>query len=263
MPAWGLSRPLCYPNKAIMSYPINPGFLTNQRVIILGGSAGIGLATAQTAAAEGAQVVIVSSSQARVDSALQTLPTGSEGYAVDLTSEAQIKAFFTQRGPFDHLVFTAGEKLQLGEIAATELSAMRQAFEVRYFGAVTAVKYAQPYLRPGGSVVLTTGIARMRPGKGWAVAASILGAMDALTRALAVELAPIRVNTVSPGIVKTDLWADMPAADREAMYAHFNQQLLTGRVGEPADIAQTYLYLLRQPFSTGQTVVVDGGGVLV
>ena len=239
------------------------GFLVNQRIIVLGGSAGIGLATAQAAAAEGAQVVIVSSSQPRLDSALQTLPAGTEGHAVDLADEARIAAFFAQCGAFDHLIFTAGDSLQIGEIASTDLAAVRRAFEVRYFGALTAVKYAQPHLRPGGSVVLTTGIASRRPGKGWAVGASICGAMEALTRALAVELAPIRVNAVSPGIVKTDLWANIPAADREAMYASFGQQLLAGRVGEAADIAQTYLYLLRQPFGTGQTVVVDGGGVLV
>ncbi len=239
------------------------GFLTNKRVFILGGSAGIGLATAQAAAAEGAQVLIVSSNQARLDQALQTLPTSAQGHALDLTNETQLQAFFAQSGEFDHLVFTAGDALHLAELPGTDLAAVRRAFEVRYFGALSAVKYAQPHLRPGGSVVLTTGIASLRPGKGWAVGASICGAMDGLTRALAVELAPIRVNAVSPGIVKTDLWNSIPEAEREAMYAHFAQQLPVGHVGEAADIAQTYLYLLRQPFSTGQIIVADGGGVLV
>ena len=238
-------------------------FLTNKRVIVLGGIAGIGLATAQAAATEGAQVLIVSSNQARLDQALQTLPASAQGHALDLANEGQLQAFFAKVGDFDHLVFTAGDALQIGELATTDLAAVRRAFEVRYFGALAAVKYAQPHLRPGGSVVLTTGIASRRPGKGWAVGASICGAVDALTRALAIELAPIRVNTVSPGIVKTDLWASMPDVEREAMYAHFAQQLPVGRAGEAADIAQTYLYLLRQPFSTGQTIVVDGGGVLV
>lgn len=246
-----------------MSQPTTPGFSTNKRVIVLGGSAGIGLATAQAAAAEGAQVVIASSNPARLANALQTLPAGSEGYALDLTDEAQVAAFFDQRGAFDHLVFTAGESLLLGAVAATSLAAMRQAFELRYFGALMAVKYAQPQLRPGGSVVLTTGIASRRPSKGWAVGASLCGAMDGLTRALAVELAPIRVNAVSPGVVKTDLWASLPQAAREAMFAGIGQQLPVGRVGEAAEVAQTYLYLLRQSFSTGQIVVVDGGGVLV
>jgi NAD(P)-dependent dehydrogenase (short-subunit alcohol dehydrogenase family) len=246
-----------------MSEQATPGFLVNKRVILLGGTAGIGLATAQAAAAEGAQVVIVSSSQARVESALQTLPAGSEGYAVDLADEARVQAFFNQRGAFDHLIFTAGEALQLGELAGTGLAAVRQAFELRYFGALAAVKYAYPHLRAGGSVVLTTGIASRRPGKGWAVGASICGAIDGLTRALAVELAPIRVNAVSPGVIKTDLWASMPPSEREAMYASIGQGLPVGHVGEAAEVAQTYLYLLRQTFSTGQIVVVDGGTVLV
>lgn len=246
-----------------MSQPTTPGFLINQRVIILGGSAGIGLATAQAAAAEGAQVIIASSNQTRVERALQTLPASAQGHALDLADEAQLQAFFAKIGDFDHLIFTAGDALQVGELATTSLVAVQRAFEVRYFGALAAVKYAQPHLRPGGSVVLTTGIASRRPGKGWAVGASICSAVEGLTRALAVELAPIRVNAVSPGIVKTDLWASMPAAERDAMYTHFAQTLPVGRAGEAADIAQTYLYLLRQPFSTGQTVVVDGGGVLV
>jgi NAD(P)-dependent dehydrogenase (short-subunit alcohol dehydrogenase family) len=239
------------------------GFLTNKRVIILGGSAGIGLATAQAAAAEGAQVVIASSNQARLDQALQTLPTSAKGHRLNLTDEEQLQAFFAQSGDFDHLLFTAGDALHLGELATTNLAAVRQAFEVRYFGALAAVKYAQPHLRPGGSVVLTTGIASLRPGKGWAVGASICGAMDGLTRALAVELAPIRVNAVSPGIVKTDLWATMPEAEREAMYANIGERLPVGHAGEAAEVAQTYLYLLRQTYSTGQVIVVDGGNVLV
>ena len=246
-----------------MAAATHPGFLTNKRVVVLGGSAGIGLATAQAAAAEGAQVLIASSSQARLDQALATLPAGSQGHALDLSKEAQIKDFFATCEAFDHLVFTAGDTLHIDALGGTDLAAVHQAFALRYFGALAAVKYAQPLLRPGGSVVLTTGVASLRPGKGWFAGASICGAMDALTRALAVELAPIRVNAVSPGIVKTDLWAGMPAAEREAMYAHFSQQLPVGRPGEAADIAQTYLYLMRQPFSTGQVVVVDGGGVLV
>jgi NAD(P)-dependent dehydrogenase (short-subunit alcohol dehydrogenase family) len=240
-----------------------PSVLAGQRVMLLGGSGGLGLATAQAAAADGAQVVIVSSNQARINRALADLPTGSEGHVVDLTDEAQVKQFFAQNGAFDHLIFSAGEALQLSALANTDLAAMRQTFELRYFGTLAAVKYATPHLRPGGSIVLTSGIASLRPGKGWAVAASICGAMEALTRALAVELAPIRVNAVVPGVVKTDLWASLPVADREAMYAGLAQTLPVGRVGEAADVAQTYLYLLRQPLSTGQTVVVDGGAVLV
>ena len=87
--------------------------------------------------------------------------------------------------------------------------------------------------------------------------------MESLTRALAVELAPIRVNSVCPGVVKTDLWKGLAEADREAMYRNMGERLLVGRVGEAQDLAETYLYLMQQRYGTGQVIVVDGGGVLV
>ena len=125
-----------------------------------------------------------------------------------------------------------------------------------------AAKYGSGSIRPGGSIVFTSGIAGQRPRAGWAFGASICSAMEGLTRALAVELAPIRVNIVSPGVVKTPLWAAMPEADREALYRQMAEKLLVGHVGEPEEIAEAYLYLMRQTYGTGQVIVVDGGGVL-
>jgi NAD(P)-dependent dehydrogenase (short-subunit alcohol dehydrogenase family) len=237
--------------------------LKDKRVVILGGTSGIGLATAQAAAQEGATLVVASSQQRSVDKALATLPGSTEGRTLDLLNEDAVRSLFDRIGAFDHLVFTAGESLQLGEVAATSLASARQAFNLRFWGAFAAAKYASGLIRPGGSIVLTTGIASLRPRKGWAVAASICGAMDALTRALAVELAPVRVNAVSPGVVRTALWSNMSEADRDAMYRDIGAALPVGRVGEARDIAQAYLYLMREGFSTGQVVVVDGGTVLV
>jgi NAD(P)-dependent dehydrogenase (short-subunit alcohol dehydrogenase family) len=111
--------------------------------------------------------------------------------------------------------------------------------------------------------VLTTGIAGQRPQKGWVIAASVCGATEALTRALAVELAPIRVNAVSPGVVRTNLWQSMSAPEREPLFESVGKSLPVGRVGEAHDVAQAYLFLMQPGFSTGQTVVVDGGTVLV
>jgi NAD(P)-dependent dehydrogenase (short-subunit alcohol dehydrogenase family) len=191
------------------------------------------------------------------------LPEGTQGHVVDLTDEAQVSALFDKIGAFDHLVYTAGDALLLGDFASLSIADAKRAFDVRYWGAVTAVKYAAPHIAQGGSIVLTTGIASARPFKGWVVPASILGAMEALTRALAVELAPIRVNVVSPGVVKTAMWDQLPQEDREGLYRDVGAKLLTGRVGEADEVAETYLYLMRQTFSTGQVVTVDGGGVLV
>lgn len=235
----------------------------NQRIVLLGGTSGIGFATARAALAAGASVVVGSSNRQRVDQAVASLGDRAEGHVIDLGDEAAVCGLFERLGDFDHLVYSAGDSLQIGPLADTGLDAVRKAFDIRFFGAVAAAKHAMPHLRPGGSVVLTGGIASLRPQKGWTAVASICGAMEGFMRALAVELAPIRVNLVSPGLVKTPLWAGIPEAQRDALYAASGASLPVGRVGEADDIAQTYLYLMSNRYSTGQTVVVDGGGVLV
>jgi len=237
--------------------------LDGKKVIVLGGSSGIGYAVAEYALAEGARVVIGSSHAGRVDAAVTALGTKAEGHALDLTDEAAIEAFFNGVGSFDHLVFTAGDSLKLGEIGATDLSLARRAFDIRYWGALAAVKYGAPRIVQGGSIVLTTGVAALRPRSGWAFGASVCGAMEALTRALAVELAPLRVNAVSPGLIATNLWQNMSEEDRRAMYEQAGKHLPVGRVGEARDVAGAYLFLMESAFATGQTVVVDGGAVLV
>jgi NAD(P)-dependent dehydrogenase (short-subunit alcohol dehydrogenase family) len=230
---------------------------------VLGGSSGIGLATAQAAAREGAKLVIASSRKARLDEALATLPTGTQGRVLDLADGDATQALFAKLGDFDHLVYTAGETLQLGPLATTDIEPARRFFTLRYWGAYCAAKYGSGHIRKGGSIVFTSGIAGQRPHAGWSLGASICSAMEGLTRALAVELAPIRVNIVSPGVVRTPLWADMTEADREVLYQQMADHLPVQHVGDAAEIAQAYLYLMRQSYSTGQVIVVDGGAVLV
>ena len=235
----------------------------NQRVVVLGGSSGIGLAVAEQVALQGAEVVIVSSKATRVQEAVKSIGEKAQGQAVDVSDEKAIESFFTNLGAFDHLVFTAGDSLQLDKLADTDLKQARRAFELRYCSALATVKYGSPRIRKGGSIVLTTGIAGQRPQSGWVIAASVCGTIEALTRALAIELAPIRVNAVSPGVVRTNLWQNMKASEREQLFESVGKRLPVGRVGEAHDIAQAYLFLMKEGFSTGQTVVVDGGTVLV
>jgi NAD(P)-dependent dehydrogenase (short-subunit alcohol dehydrogenase family) len=236
--------------------------LHNKRVVILGGSSGIGLAVAEQAASQGAKLVIASSNAERVQKAIESLGGNAQGHTLDLSDEQAVETLFAKLGAFDHLVFTAGDSLHLHDLATTDLKQARRTFELRYWAALAAVKYGSKNIRKGGSVVLTTGVAGQRPQKGWVVAASVCGTIDALTRALAVELAPIRVNAVSPGVVRTNLWQSMSAAEREQMYESVGKSLPVGRVGEPHDIAQAYVFLMQEGFGTGQILVVDGGTVL-
>jgi len=237
--------------------------LKGKKVVILGGSSGIGFATAKAAATAGGEVIIVSGNQQRIEKALAELPAGSQGFGVDLRNEDQVSNLFVKIGRFDHLVFTAGESLQVDTIGDLEVDAAKQFFDLRYWGAFISVKYASPYVNDGGSITLTGGCASLRPGKGWSLVASICAAMEGFTRAMAIELAPVRVNMVMPGVVRTSLWDGMENAEREGMYDHFSDQLPVKYVAGPEDIAQSYLYLMQQKYSTGQRVIVDGGFVLI
>ena len=239
--------------------------LQGKRIIILGGSAGIGFAVASAVARDGARVILASSNQARLDAAVARIP-GAEGHAVDLTSPTATRALFARLGsvgPIDHLVFTAGEELLLGKLADLDLAQARKAFELRYWGALAAIQAALPHLAPHSSIVLTGGAAGARPYPGFVIGSSVCGAMEAVTRTLAVELAPIRVNIVVPGYVDTELWSNVPSDAKAQMFREAAARLPVGHVGKPAELAEHYLGFLRGSYVTGQALIVDGGGVLV
>jgi NAD(P)-dependent dehydrogenase (short-subunit alcohol dehydrogenase family) len=237
--------------------------LQKSRVVVAGGTSGIGFAVAEAVAQVGAEVIIASSNSERVAAALHRLPSGACGEVLDFTDEAQVSAFFTRVGAFDHLVYTAGETLLLKNLADVSIDEAQRAFEVRYWGALKAVKYGASRIRTGGSITLTSGVASSRPLPAWTIPSSILGAIESLTRTLAVELAPLRVNAVAPGVLRTALWGNMSEADRNGLFDHIAEKMPVRRVGEANDVAQTCLYLMQQGFSTGQVIVVDGGHVLV
>jgi NAD(P)-dependent dehydrogenase (short-subunit alcohol dehydrogenase family) len=237
--------------------------LAGKKVVLLGGTSGIGLATAEAAAKAGALVTVVSSNQHKVDEALTILPEGSEGFATDLGNEKQIAQLFEEIGELDHLVFTAGESLKFSDLHGLNIEEAKLSFNLRFWGAIMAAKHAAPLIRTGGSITLTTGALGQKPRKGTVVVAGMASAVDGLTRALAVELAPVRVNAVCSGTVRTNLLSSMSTADREVFFSQVGSKLLTGRVGDPKDLAEAYLYLMRGSFTTGQIIVVDGGSVLV
>lgn len=237
--------------------------LENKKVIILGGSSGLGLATAKEAAKDGAEVIIVSSNQKRIDEALKTLPKSSKGLAVSLDKEENIKSLFTKIGNFDHLVYTAGENITMSMVDDTVIENGKDFFTIHFWGAFAAIKYGKAYINKGGSINLMSGNFGQRPAAGYSLGATICGAMDAFTRAMAVELAPIRVNNIAAGIIDTNLWNNLDDNDRKSFFNHLENTLLLKRVGRPEDVAQAFVYLMKQTYTTGQSLVIDGGAVLV
>ncbi|MBN7822475.1 SDR family oxidoreductase [Bowmanella yangjiangensis] len=237
--------------------------LRDKHIVILGGSSGIGLEVARQALTEGASVTIASSNPLRLESALARLGKGVCGHLLDLTDHQAIAAFFTEVGAIDHLVYSAGDRLLLSPLAELDSVNARHAFELRFWSALVAIRHAVRWIRPDGSIVLSGGIAGIRPSSGWSLAASVCGAIDSLVRALALELAPLRINAVAPGLVRTELWRDMGESERQALYQSVAARLPVGRIGEVEDVAAAYLFLMRSGFANGQSLVVDGGNVLV
>jgi NAD(P)-dependent dehydrogenase (short-subunit alcohol dehydrogenase family) len=209
-------------------------------------------------------VVVGSSSAAKVAAAKDGLAS-AEAFAVDVTDEPSVAAFFERTGAFDHLVFTAGDWARFGGGPVEDLNVSEAAslFAVRFWGALTAVKHAHKRMREGGSITLTDGMIAHRPRKGSAVSSAMAGAIEHLTRALAVDLAPIRVNAVCPGAIRTDVWKVIPEAQREERFKKMTERLPIKRIGEPNEVAEAYLYLMRGGYTTGQVLRVDGGQTML
>lgn len=234
--------------------------LAGKEVLVVGGGSGIGYAVAQAAAAEGAAVTIASSNAERVAAAAGRLGNGAEAAALDLTDEAAVAAFFAGRG-FDHIATTAGDWSgpRRAALADMDLAGQAAVFKVRFWGALALAKHGAPTLSPGGSLTLTDGMIAHRPSKGSAVSTAMAGAIEHLTRGLAVELAPIRVNCVCPGLIRTGVWDSIPDDQRAARLAQMTARQLLPRVGEPAEAAEAYLYLMKAGYTTGQVLNVEGG----
>ena len=239
--------------------------LSGKTAVIIGGSSGIGFAVAKAALGEGAEVVVASSAQARVDAAVGRLGDGARGAAVDVTDEASVAGFFEALGGFDHLVYSAGDwgARPGGPISDLDLAGAHAAFTVRFWGAVAAVKHASRAIAQDGSITLTDGMYAHRPSKGGAISSAMLGGIEHLTRALAIDLAPVRVNAVCPGLILTEVWNSILEDQREERIRRMTGRQPLPRGGAPAEVAEAYLYLMRGGFTTGQVLKVDGGSSVV
>jgi len=235
--------------------------LQGKKVVIIGGSSGIGLATAKAAAAEGAQVIIASRSEEKLRKATAEIKGKVESIRVNTLEESSVKALFERVGALDHLV-TPGSEVTWGPFLDMELGAAKSGFDSKFWGQYLAAKYGGPKIRGGGSITLFSGAYSQRPGRGATLLCAINSAVEGLGRALAVELSPTRVNVVSPGLVDTPIYSAMPEEKRNAMFNAVAGANLVKRIGKAEDIAETVLYLMRNGYTTGSTLYVEGGIML-
>jgi NAD(P)-dependent dehydrogenase (short-subunit alcohol dehydrogenase family) len=235
--------------------------LRGKKVVIIGGSSGIGLATGKAAAAEGAQVIIASRSEEKLRKAAAEIKGNVESVPVNTLEEGSVKALFNRVGEFDHLA-TPGSEAAWGPFLEMGLPAAKSGFDSKFWGQYLAAKYGAPKIRQGGSITLFSGAYSQRPGRGATLLSAINSAVEGLGRALAVELSPTRVNVISPGLVDTPIYSGMPEEKRKAMFSAVAAANLVKRVGKPEDIAETVLYLMNNGYTTGSTLYVEGGVML-
>lgn len=231
--------------------------LAGKKVVVVGGSSGIGLATAELAKQEGADVVIASRSTAKLDPVAERLKVAA--IPADVTSDQSVAELFRRAGPVDHVVLTAAQ-LRTGPFKTVAMEDVRATMEGKFWGAWRVARAAE--IRPGGSLTLVTGFLSVRPRPNSAIISAANGALESLARALALELAPMRVNAVSPGVIDTPIRAAMPEAARNEMLAKTAAALPVGRVGMAEDIACQILSFMVNGFATGSIVYVDGGALV-
>ena len=234
--------------------------LINKMVVILGGSSGMGLATAKAAQAEGARVVITGRSPERLQAARTILGDEVKTVALDIGDEMGTRALFSVLDSVDHVFITAGTVLFDPKLAP-DAKSIRPALDTRFWGAFNAAKFAAAKMNAGGSITFMSGTAAIRPIRGASVTTASCGAVEAFARSLAVDLAPIRVNTIQPGLIDTP-FLDTLGDRRNALVADYSERLPVGRVGRAEDVADAVLFLMKNGFVTGITLTVDGGGVL-
>ncbi len=236
--------------------------LRDRHVVIVGGTKGIGAATARLAAARGARVTITGRSPSSLDAALQRLPSGVVGEPLDFTEPSSVAAFAARIVAPDHLVLCASSAVAWGPFAQLAEDALQRAFEAKFWGYWRVVQALAANLPETGSITLVTGAAARAALPGTAGLAAVNGALEAAAKVLAVELAPRRVNTVSPGLTATEAYAWMDEAARDGMFADAAAKLPARRIGQPEDVARVILLAASNPFMTGTTLDVDGGAHL-
>jgi len=233
--------------------------VTNQRIVIIGGSSGIGLATARTLAGAGAQVIIAGRARGKVAHALTTLEGSVSGEVVDATSREETQRFFRRVGPFDHLVLTLAGHEGGGEFRTLDFDMLHRAFAAKFWPHLIAAQTSLDVLRKDGSLTIVSAVTGHTAYSGASGFAAVNGALEAMVPTLALELQPLRVNAVAPGGIATPFWGDLPDDAREAMFAQAAASTPVKRMGRPEDVAQVIALLIDNSFMTSTIIDCDGG----
>jgi NAD(P)-dependent dehydrogenase (short-subunit alcohol dehydrogenase family) len=232
--------------------------LAGARVVVVGGTSGMGLATARAAAAQGADVVAAGRRPVEGRAPIE----GVRHAQVDVTDEASVRALFDGLGSLDHL-FVSSSPGAPGPLLEQDLAAARTFVDGKLLGSWACARYAAPLMPAGGSITFVTGCAVIRPPRHAAMATAAFAGVEALSRALALELGPLRVNTIRPGYTDSEMWSGLSDAERDGFRRRVANALPTGRMGRPDDIAQAAVFLMASRQTTGAVLEVSGGETLV
>ncbi len=233
--------------------------LAQTRVLVIGGSSGIGEAVARRSAESGADVTIASRSADKLTRAAETIGHRVGTAVLDTGDNAAVERFFAENAAWDHLIVSSAATAR-GGMRAMTLDDAYASMDSKFWGAYRAVRAAR--MVRGGTITLVSGFLSERPSAGATLQGAINAALEGLMRGLALELAPVRVNAVSPGMIDTPLWDDMPEARKRDLLTAAADNLPVGRVGRAGDIANAVHYLMITGFATGSVVRVDGGGAI-
>ncbi len=234
--------------------------LSGKNVLVIGGSSGIGYATAAGAIEQGANVTIASRSDEKLRAAQAALQGKVQARALDVADTAAVEAFFGTSPVYDHIV-VSGAAFKFGTVRDQNIDDAYAAMNVKFWGAYRVARMAR--VAPGGSFVFVSGFLSRRPKPNMVLVGAINAALETLAQGLALEMAPVRFNVVSPGIIDTPTRAAMPDDARKAMLENVAKSLPVKRVGLAEDCADQILLMLRNTFMTGSVVYIDGGGLLV